>query len=148
MKYALMLPIVLLCGCNSIYIQPNTTIDKNKDFYANRGGYTIKRTIKQALQERGYNVKIGKVKTTIDNDEFEGVSEEVPSNNAYIVRVNEREEVFRPVWCMFNGFWWWRFNVSIVDQDTKQEIVSWRGRGCANSSMRKLNQILDTLGTK
>ena len=49
---------------------------------------------------------------------------------------------------MFNGFWWWNFNLSITNKNTGTEILSWRGRGCANSSLRKLNDILDELEMK
>ena len=49
---------------------------------------------------------------------------------------------------MFNGFWWWNFNVSIIDRTNNNEILSWRGRGCQNSSLRKLNDILDELEIK
>ena len=49
------------------------------------------------------------------------------------------------MWCIFNGFWWWNFNVSIADQKTGEELLTWRGRGCANSSVRLLNKILDDM---
>ena len=72
----------------------------------------------------------------------------VPSKAKYVVYVKERKEFLRPIWCMFNGFWWWNFSVSITDRANGEEILSWRGRGCANSSLRKLNDILDELEMK
>ena len=127
-------------------------MDKSQIIYAQRGGYTMRRSIKEALEQRGYNVVAGKLKssTYLDGENFEGDIErnEIPHNVRYIVKVAERREKFNPFWCAFNGFWWWNFNVSIADQKTGDEIVSWRGRGCANSSLRKLNAILDELEKK
>ncbi len=148
MKHISILVLILLTACNSVYIKPNATLDTSKPVYANRGGFTMKRVIKQELEKHGFTVKVGRLKSSYDGDDISIETEEVPGNHAYIVRVSERSEVFRPLWCVFNGFWWWRFNVSIVDQDTKNEIVSWRGRGCANSSVRKLDDILNKLEQK
>ena len=77
-------------------------------------------------------------------DDSDKESLELPKNMKYVVRVNERNEIFMP-WCIFNGFWWWSFNVSIVDQKSGEEILSWRGRGCQNSSLQKLDNILEEL---
>ena len=35
--------------------------------------------------------------------------------------------------------------MSIADNVTGQELLGWSGRGCANSSVRKLNKILDKM---
>ena len=70
---------------------------------------------------------------------------DVPHDVQYVIKTTERKEKFNPFWCPFNGFWWWNFNVSIADQKTGTEIMTWRGRGCARSSIRKLNSILDEL---
>ena len=59
------------------------------------------------------------------------------------MRFSVNSERFRPIWCVFNGFWWWRFYVSIVEQQTGDEILTWTGRGCANSTIRKMENILD-----
>lgn len=128
-----------LTGCNSVYIKPGT-MDTSKVFYAPRGGYSMQRSIKQTMEERGYKVNVGIPKTekTVD----------VPLKARYAVYVKERKEFLRPIWCIFNGFWWWNFNTSITDRTTGEEILTWRGRGCANSSLRKLNDILDELEMK
>ena len=124
-------------------MEPGATV------YAQRGGYTMRRSIKEALESRGYTVMIGKLKnsTYLEGENFHGDIErnEIPRNVRYVVKVAERREKFNPFWCPFNGFWWWNFNVSIADQKTGDEIMTWRGRGCANSSIRKLNDILDKL---
>lgn len=138
----------LLSACNSVYMKPNT-LDTSKVFYADRGGYSMRRSIKEAMESRGYNVIVGKAKTTKEWTDAEGDSEldttNIPNNTKYIIKAKERREVFRPFWCALNGFWWWNFNVSIADQETGEELLTWRGRGCANSSIRLLNRILDDM---
>ena len=112
----------------------------------------MRRSIKEALESRGYNVVVGKMKSisVFAGDEVESDIErnEIPKNARYVIKVAERREKFNPFWCPFNGFWWWNFNVSIADQKTGTEIMSWRGRGCARSSIQKLNDILDELEQK
>jgi len=117
--------------------------------YSERGGYSMERSIKEALEKRGYDVNVGKMRSSYNRNTDDGTlnvkSSEVPSDIRYVIEVEERKEKFNPFWCPFNGFWWWNFNVSIADQKTGTEIMTWRGRGCANSSIRKLNDILDEL---
>ena len=124
-------------------------MDKTAVVYAQRGGYGMKRSIKEALEQRGYHVIVGKLKnnTNLGGEDFDGDIErnEIPRNARYVIKTSERKEKFNPFWCPLNGFWWWNFNVSIADQKTGTEIMSWRGRGCAKSSIRKLNAILDEL---
>ena len=124
-------------------MEPGATV------YADRGGYGMSRSIREVLEKRGYDVNVGKMRTSYDrhNDEdmMNVLSSIVPANVKYVVSVQERREKFNPFWCPLNGFWWWNFNVSITDQKTGDEIMTWRGRGCANSSIRKLNDILDKL---
>lgn len=141
-----------LCGCNSVYIKPNT-LDTNKVFYADRGGYSMRRSIKESMESRGYKVIVGKAKTTkewtkewTDTDgDSEIDTTNIPNSAKYVIKVKERQETFRPVWCALNGFWWWNFNVSIADHETGNELLTWRGRGCANSSVRLLNRLLDDM---
>ena len=141
---------ILLCfmltACNSIYYKPHT-LDKSQTIFAFPGGYSMKRSIKENMDERGYNLDVGILKRSKDADAFDENDQtfDIPHNVRYIVNVRERKEFLRPIWCMFNGFWWWNFSVSITDKATHQEILSWRGRGCQNSSIRKLNDILDEL---
>ncbi len=140
--------LLSLTGCNSVYVKPKT-FDKDQVVYADRGGYSMRRSIKQTMEERGYNVVVGKAKESKEWNDADSDSEidttTIPTNARYVIKVKERSEVFRPVWCVFNGFWWWNFNVSIADNITGNEIMTWRGRGCANSSIRKLNKILDKI---
>ena len=109
----------------------------------------MRRSIKESMESRGYKIIVGKA--TSNENMKDGASSIdvdktiIPNNARYIVKVSERSETFRPVWCALNGFWWWNFNVSIADQETGEELLTWRGRGCANSSVRLLNRILDDM---
>ena len=148
MRFALsVLLCFVLCGCNSVYLKPGT-LDKDELIYATRGGYSMQRSIKQTLEERGHTVHVGTLRTERFFDDGDIQTFDIPSNTKYVVQVKERKEILRPVWCIFNGFWWWNFSASITNKSTGEEILSWRGRGCANSSLRKLNQILDELEIK
>ena len=131
-----------LTGCNSIYLKPGT-LDKSQMVYAPRAGFSMARSIKQIMEERGYDVSTGKL---IRVSEISGKETyQIPKNAKYAINVDERNELLRPIWCIFNGFWWWNFNVSIINRANNDEILSWRGRGCQNSSLRKLNAVLDKL---
>lgn len=136
-----------LTGCNSIYMKPGT-LDTNAMIYAPRGGYSMQRSIKQVMDERGYKIHVGTLKTEKQSDDMDYQTFDVPNKARYVVYVKERKEFLRPIWCVFNGFWWWNFNVSITDKTNGNEIMSWRGRGCQNSSIRKLNAVLDELEIK
>lgn len=134
-----------LTGCNSIYLKPGT-LDKSQMVYAPRAGFSMARSIKQTMEERGYDVSTGKL---IRVSEISGKETyQIPKNAKYAINVDERNELLRPIWCIFNGFWWWNFNVSIINRANNDEILSWRGRGCQNSSLRKLNAVLDKLEMK
>jgi hypothetical protein len=148
--YILFLPLAL-AACNYMHVKPGT-MERDEVVYASRGGYSMRRAIKEAMEERGYNVVVGKAKSsrtlTGDGDELDNIDFDttaIPANAKYIVQVRERRERFFPIWCFFNGYWWWNFNVSIADQKTGDELLSWSGRGCANSSLRKLDNVLDKL---
>lgn len=141
------LSCLTLAGCNSIYLKPGT-LDTNAMIYTPRGGYSMQRSIKQVMDERGYKTHVGKL-VTERGDSFGDIETfEIPKKVRYVAYVKERTEILRPIWCMFNGFWWWNFNVSITDKTTGTEIMSWRGRGCQNSSIKKLNEVLDELEIK
>ena len=119
------------------------------------GREIIKREVALDLEELDdvsfyeyFDFKIGKIKNTNQiaetmGQEFEAI--EIPSDAKYIVRVAESSEKFRPIWCALNGFWWWRFNMSIVDNESDQEILTWSGRGCASSTARLFERILNEL---
>ncbi len=131
-----------LCGCNSVYYKPHT-LDSNALIYAPRSGYSMARSVKEVMENRGYDVTVGKLNRVSEVSGVEMYS--IPRDAKYAVNVSERREILRPIWCMFNGFWWWNFNLSIIDRTNNNEILSWRGRGCANSSIRKLNDIFNEL---
>ena len=154
MRIYTIIPILLLGACNSMYVKPNT-MEQGQVVYTQRGGYSMKRSIKEHMEDRGYIVRVGKAKAGrslgADGGEFDSIDydiNEVPANTRYVVKVVERREIFMPYWCTFNGFWWWNFNVSIADQKNGEEIMTWRGRGCATSSLQKLDRALDELEKK
>lgn len=137
-----------LAACNSVYMKPDS-LDAGRVVYADRGGYSMRRSVKEAMESRGYRVVVGRASTSKEWTDADGDSEidttKIPQDAKYVIKVKERSEKLRPIWCVFNGFWWWNFNVSIADQETGDEILSWRGRGCANSSVRLLNRILEQM---
>ena len=102
---------------------------------------------KQILEERGYNVTVGRAQNTFGStsDEFTDIVAIDTMGARYILRTQERPERFAPIVCIFNGFWWWRFNVSIADQKTGEELLAWTGRGCADGNIRRLNRLMDRL---
>lgn len=134
------LSLIGLTACNSVYVKPNS-LNPDQKIFVPRGGFSMQRSVKLAMQDRNYDIYNGHLtRISLGSESYE-----LPSSVKYSVRVDERKEILRPIWCMFNGFWWWNFNVSIIEQKTGTEILSWRGRGCQNSSLRKLNQLLDTM---
>ena len=144
-KIVFILSCLSLGACNSVYMKPHT-LDTNAMIYAPRGGYSMQRSIKETMESRGYDVSTGKLIRVSEVSGGEVYT--IPHDAKYAVNVKERNEILRPIWCAFNGFWWWNFNISIIDRTDNNEILSWRGRGCANSSLRKLNDIFDKLETK
>lgn len=143
----LFLACLSLVGCNSIYLKPNS-LDKNGVIYTPRGGYSMQRSLKQVMDERGYKTHVGQLTSVRERISSDLEIYSQPKNIKYSVIIDEKPEILRPLWCVFNGFWWWRFSIAISDRKTGQEILSWRGRGCQNSSLRKLNEILDELEIK
>ena len=140
--------VLSLAACNSVYVKRNS-LDASQVFYADRGGYGMKRSIKEKMRERGYTVVVGTNAKSHDVDgDIELDSAIIPENTRYRVKVSERSETFNPFWCPFNGFWWWNFNVSIADQKTGEEIMTWRGRACQDSALRMLDDILDEMEDK
>lgn len=145
--FPILLSVSMLTACNSVYMQPNS-MERESVVYSTKGGYTLRPVVKEILAQHGYTVKIGKIKNTNQiaetmGQEFEAI--EIPSDAKYVVRVAESSEKFRPIWCALNGFWWWRFNMSIVDNESDQEILTWSGRGCASSTARLFERILNEL---
>ncbi len=150
--FLLLIIMLAVSGCNSIYVKPNSMEPGVKVYAADRGGYSMRRSIKERLENRGYTVVVGRAissgRESDGDDEIRTEHKTVPKDARYYINVEERRERFSPFWCPFNGFWWWNFNVSIADQKTGQELMTWRGRGCADSSLRKLDNILDKLEIK
>ena len=143
--FVLALLSLFLTACNTAYVKPNT-LEQGATVYAPRGGFGMAKSIKEEMEKRGYKLNIGKLKHVSEIGDKEIY--QITKDSKYAVNVKERTETFRPIWCVFNGFWWWNFNVSIIQRDNNNEILSWRGRGCANSSIKRLNKLLDELEIK
>ena len=143
----------MLGGCNSVQIKPNT-LDVSKTFYIDRGGNQIQHAIKSVMEKRNYNFTVGQKRATIKSTYITTGKDDIATpitqteKARYIITIDESKTTFRPIWCVFNGFWWWTFNMSIADNKTGQEILGWVGRGCANSSVRLLERLLDDLEIK
>ena len=142
--------LVGLTACNHVHMKPGT-LDKNDVFYVDSGGGLMQLGTKQLMAERGYNLTVGHKRASVSSTYItaEGADSRISASEVgkakYIVFVSESASKFRPIWCSLNGFWWLRFNISIADNATGQELLHWTGRGCANSSVRKLDRILDKL---
>ena len=135
-----------LAGCNSVNIKPGT-LDKSETIFADRGGYSMKHALKQELEERGHKVIVGKFVDGASNEEFSWEKSD-PMGARYVVRVQERAPRFSPLICLFNGWRWWVFNVSIADQKTGEELLAWTGRGCASANVRRLRRLMDEVEKK
>lgn len=151
-----LLSIVLLLSvsaCNSVYLQPNS-LDKNEVFYVDSGGELMRLKTKEHMSTHGYNLTIGHVRSSVSTTYItaEGTESIISSADItkarYIVFIQEAQNKFRPIWCSLNGFWWSKFNISIADNTTGKELLHWTGRGCVDSSIRKLEQILDKMEIK
>ena len=142
--------IILLSGCNSVYMKPKT-LDKNAVFYVDAGGFLMQQGVKETMERRGYNLTVGHKKASASTTYItaEGteskISEAAIGTAKYVVHIAESTNKFYPVWCSLNGFWWTRFNISIADNITGQELLHWTGRGCTNSSVRLFDKILDDM---
>ena len=145
--------LLSVCACNSVYMQPNS-LDKNEVFFADSGGELMRLKTKEYMTNQGYNLTIGHFRASISTTYItaEG-TESIISNTdiakaRYIVLIKETKNKLRPIWCSLNGFWWSDFNMSIADNVTGKELLHWSGHGCINSSVKKLEQILDKMEIK
>ena len=142
--------IIILTGCNSVYLKPNT-LDTSQVFYVDSGGHLMQLATKEHMENRGYKLTVGHKRSSLSTTYItaEGTESKISESDIgkarYIMFISESVNKFRPVWCSLNGFWWTRFNLSIADNTTGQELLHWSGRGCVNSSIRKLDKILDKL---
>jgi len=149
----LILSAVTLAACNSVNLKPDS-MDKSELVFAQPGGYQMRHAIKTALEERGYKVVVGRQSNFIADEEFTNFVKTDTMGARYVVRVQEIISI--PSWainldpfiCLFNGYQWWTFNVSISDQKTGEELLAWTGRGCADGNIHRLNRLMDRLEKK
>lgn len=151
MKKYFTLLLFFLSACNTVNLKENS-LDKSQLIYAQPGGYQMRHAIKTALEERGYHVVVGKAKSDVGGDQSVDIVWNDTMNARYIVRTSE---LVNQNWlstfgldnliCIFNGYQWWTFNISISDQKTGEELLAWTGRGCANGNIRRLDRLLDKI---
>ena len=139
-----LLIIFLLAACNAVSIKPHS-MDKSRIIFADRGGYTMKYAAKDELEKRGYKINVGEYKGGAEGDDVEIDFSSIPKNARYALKVKEKDASFSPLICMFGGFYWWRFNVSIADNETGEELLAWTGRGCRNWALRRLRRLVAEL---
>lgn len=150
MKMMTLIPIVFLTACNYMAIKPGT-MDPNSNIYIRRGGGLINLGVKETLEESGHTISAGKIRANRILDDESGLSDDyarIPSNVNYVVTIKERGQSFQPLWCFFNGFWWLKYDMSIIDNRDGRELLLWTGMGCLNSTMRKWNRALNGLEKK
>ena len=150
---------VILAGCNFINIKPGT-MEKGETVFAERGGFHMRIFLKQELENRGYNVVVGKIKSNQNFGEGADLSDidTVDLMDArYVLRTRERIsdaglwETFVNTGLgfvcaiTFNGINYWSFNTSIADQKTGEEILAWSGRGCSNWQIRRFRRLMNEL---
>ena len=143
-RMAIIFLAAALSACNSVNVKPHS-LDKSETIYAWYGGYHMRHAVKAELENRGYKVVVEQT-----DDEFSDTTKKAAKDMKgarYLLRVREPDKTarFAPVWCAFNGFWWWTFDVSISDQKTGEELLSWTGRGCANGNLQRLEKIMDKI---
>jgi hypothetical protein len=149
LRHALIFALLILCGCHAITLHPGT-MEPGAVVYAKYGGYGMRRAVKPELEKRGFDVRVGRIRNfrdaDADGDDDADITEvSVPRDARYVINVRERRERFNPVWCFFNGYWWWNFNLSVSDQKTGREVLSWAGRGCKDSTLRKFARLVKKL---
>ncbi|MBQ0013491.1 MAG: hypothetical protein KBS86_02915 [Proteobacteria bacterium] len=155
-KTIVFLPLVALTACNTVAIKPHS-LNTNEKIYVDTNGETMRYYLKEELTKRGYNVTVGKktsVQTTTTNiqgDKDGRVSTVELDGARYVATINEYDvgDYMRilgrfPV-CVFNGWKWVDFNVSIADNQTGEEILYWSGMGCKGTVKSDLSQVLDQL---
>ncbi|MFQ6739616.1 MAG: hypothetical protein ACLRFJ_03040 [Alphaproteobacteria bacterium] len=155
-KTLVILPLVALSACNTVAVKPHS-LNTNDKIYIDTNGETMRYYMKEEMTKRGYNVTVGQ-KTTVQNstlndhgDKDGRVSTTTLNGARYVATVNEYDvgDYMRilgrfPV-CVFNGWKWVDFNVSIADNKTGEEILYWSGMGCKNNVKNHLKEILDKL---
>ncbi len=154
-KTVALLPLVALTACNTVSMAPHS-LDTHKKIYIDTNGESMRYYLKEEMEKRGYDVTVGKTtavqKTTtnIQGDKEGRVSTTTINGARYIATVNEYDVgqymryIGRPL-CMFNGWKWVDFNVSIADNETGKEILYWSGMGCKGTVKSNITEVLDEL---
>ncbi len=148
MKFAYVaLPLVLLTACNYITMKPGS-LDKDKLIYVDRTTNLISHAIKESLEENGYRLTSGFKRARVDHTYMNPSAKATDKTPGYFLGISVHSSRTWPIWCFFNGFNHWDFDMHVVDNETGQEIFAWSGYGCQNSTLRKLEREFDKLEMK
>lgn len=138
---------IALVGCNFMTIEPHS-LDKSKIIYMERTTNPMGHAIRNFLTKKGYKLTSGFRRARVDHIFINKSAKDVDKTPTYFLGISARSSGVWPVWCVFNGFNHWDFDMHIIDNETGQEIFTWSGFGCQNSSLRKLDRALDELKIK
>lgn len=136
---------MLLTSCTNLMIKPDSINPRNRTIYTQRGGDGMLYRAKTILADRGWDLKVGKAKGDINSDGLDIESVKIDSNTHYYMKVKRYKLWFVPLYCMFNGGEFWVYNVSIANNQTGEELLIWDDYGCADSSAKRFNELLDIL---
>ena len=64
------LSLLGLAACNSVYVKPNS-LNPDQKIFVPRGGYSMKRSVKLALQNRNYNVHVGRLTKSSESSDID-----------------------------------------------------------------------------
>jgi len=154
-KLLLFLSAGVLAACNMINIKPGT-MERHETIMANRGGYDMQMAVKPELEKMGYKVIVGKMTGEIALGSEHEMASSNPMGARYVLRVWEKVSVASSptaslmqagenILCLFSGIDWWAFNMSIADQKTGEELLSWSGQGCKHGMLRKFRKLVKQL---
>ena len=71
----LFLPIIVLSGCNSVHMHPNT-LDTTEVLYVDAGGKIMTQKIKERMEQRGYKLTVGHKRASIKTTYITSTGEE------------------------------------------------------------------------
>ncbi|MDR2685968.1 MAG: hypothetical protein LBB23_04315 [Rickettsiales bacterium] len=146
MKYIIFILAFMMAGCSSVMVKEGTLDKTQGKVWVQPGGYQMRHAIKHSLEERNFDLVVGKLSTAKSLKDIAEI-DTYTSDARYAVRIEEGGRWLNPV-CLFNGFWYWSFNASISDNQTGKELLSWNARGCQGYVLRRLEDYLDKLEGK
>jgi len=138
--FAAMVPL-LLVGCLSYNVEPYGKFDlSKKTMTVSRGGDGLLGTIKRALRKDGWKLSVDRgprtSEATVTTDGSK-VEEFDTFHTKYRISVDDRW-----VDLSLSGDGIYRYDISIVDNDTGEEILTMHGRGSESTIAERLIQAI------